>query len=97
MRSDNGGKFVRARKNFAMQSITGTSLRFTTTFSNATTSGPLTHLLGYGGVWERCIRTVRKVLRALTKEQVLDDEGQIAYLYFYISNPMKIVRYAILL
>ena len=46
MRSDNGGKFVRARKNFAMQSITGTSLRFTTTFSNATTSGPLTHLLG---------------------------------------------------
>lgn len=28
-----------------------------------------------GGVWERCIRTVRKVLDAVTKEQVLDDEG----------------------
>lgn len=28
----------------------------------------------HGGVWERCIRTVRKVLNALMKEQVLDDE-----------------------
>lgn len=27
-----------------------------------------------GGVWERCICTVRKVLNAITKEQVLDDE-----------------------
>ena len=27
------------------------------------------------GVWERCIRTVRKVMNALLKEQVLDDEG----------------------
>ncbi|KAK2557870.1 hypothetical protein P5673_019847 [Acropora cervicornis] len=29
----------------------------------------------YGGTWERCIRTVRKVLNALVREQVLDDEG----------------------
>lgn len=29
----------------------------------------------HGGVWERCIRTVRKVLTALMKEQILDDEG----------------------
>ena len=29
----------------------------------------------YGGAWERCIRTVRKVLNALVREQVLDDEG----------------------
>ena len=29
----------------------------------------------HGGVWERCIRTVRKVLTALLKEQTLDDEG----------------------
>ena len=29
----------------------------------------------FGGVWERCIRTVRKVLVALMKEQTLDDEG----------------------
>ena len=29
----------------------------------------------HGGVWERCIRTVRKVMKALLKQQVLDDEG----------------------
>ena len=29
----------------------------------------------HGGAWERCIRTVRKVMKALLKEQVLDDEG----------------------
>ncbi len=29
----------------------------------------------HGGVWERCIRTVRKVLNAVMKEQVIDDEG----------------------
>jgi len=28
-----------------------------------------------GGRWERCIRTVRKVLNALVREQVLDDKG----------------------
>lgn len=27
------------------------------------------------GLWERCIRTVRKVMNALMREQVLDDEG----------------------
>ena len=31
----------------------------------------------FGGVWERCIRTVRKVLVALMKEQTLDDKGLI--------------------
>ena len=29
----------------------------------------------WGGVWERQIRTVRKILSSLLKEQVLDDEG----------------------
>jgi len=29
----------------------------------------------HGGVWERCIRTVRKVMNGLMKEQTLDDEG----------------------
>ena len=31
--------------------------------------------LHHGGVWERCIRTTRKVIKGMTKEQVLDDEG----------------------
>ena len=29
----------------------------------------------HGGVWERCIRTVRKIMLALLKGQTLDDEG----------------------
>ena len=29
----------------------------------------------HGGVWERCIRMMRKVMNALMMEQVLDDEG----------------------
>ena len=29
----------------------------------------------HGGVWERMIRSIRGILRALLKEQVLDDEG----------------------
>ena len=29
----------------------------------------------FGFVWEQCLRTVRKVLNALIKEQTLDDEG----------------------
>ena len=29
----------------------------------------------HGGPWEHCIRTVRKVLNTLVREQVLDDEG----------------------
>ena len=29
----------------------------------------------HGGVWERCIRTVRKVLSVVMKEQTLDDES----------------------
>lgn len=29
----------------------------------------------HGGVWERCIRTVRKITNAILKEQTLDDEG----------------------
>ena len=29
----------------------------------------------HGGVWERCIRTTRKVIKPVTKEQALEDEG----------------------
>lgn len=29
----------------------------------------------FGGVWERCIRSIRRILNALLNEQVLDDEG----------------------
>ena len=29
----------------------------------------------HGGVWEHCIRTVRNVMVALTREEILDDES----------------------
>ena len=29
----------------------------------------------HGGTWERCIRTVRKVLNAILNQEILDDEG----------------------
>ena len=29
----------------------------------------------HGGVWERCIRTIRKIMAALNKQQTIDDEG----------------------
>ena len=29
----------------------------------------------FGGIWERCIRTVRKILQALLREQITDDES----------------------
>ena len=36
--------------------------------------------LHHGGVWERCIRTTRKVMKALLKDQPLDDEGLLTLL-----------------
>ena len=29
----------------------------------------------HGGIWERCIRSVRRILRALLQKQSIDDEG----------------------
>lgn len=34
----------------------------------------------FGGVWERCIRTIRKVLNAILKEQRLDDKSLQTYM-----------------
>ena len=34
----------------------------------------------YGGVWERCIRTTRKILQPLLREQTTDDEGLVTLL-----------------
>ena len=33
--------------------------------------------LHHGGFWERCIRSIRRILRALLLEQTKDDEGLI--------------------
>ncbi|KXJ19734.1 hypothetical protein AC249_AIPGENE21546 [Exaiptasia diaphana] len=77
MRSDNGGNFKAGEKEIRQcieewnnEQIDDFMLQRNICWKFNT---PLASHMG--GVWERCIRTVRKVLLALLKEQVMDDEG----------------------
>ena len=77
IRSDNGSNFVGGEKelreainHWNHQQIHEFLLQESTKWTFNPPAG--SH---HGGVWERCIRTVRKVLAALLKEQTLDDEG----------------------
>ena len=77
MRSDNGTNFVGGNKELSsaipqwnVQQIHGFFLQKHIKWIFNPPSG--SH---HRGVWERCIRTVRKVLNAVLKEQALDDEG----------------------
>ena len=77
MRSDNGGNFVRGERELreAINSWNQSQIHdFLLQRNVKWTFNPPTGS-HHGGVWERCIRTVRKVLRALIKEQVLDEES----------------------
>ena len=77
MRSDNGGNFVGGEKelreavrNWNQDKIHNFLLAKNIKWSLNPPTGSHN-----GGVWERCIRTVRKVMGALAEEQPLDDEG----------------------
>ena len=77
MRSDNGGNFVKGERELRevvnewnQSQIHGYLVQRDIKWTFNPPAG--SH---QGGVWERCIRTVRKVMKALMKEQVLDDEG----------------------
>ena len=77
MRSDNGTNFVGGNKELSsaisqwnVQQIHGFFLQKHIKWIFNPPSG--SH---HGGIWERCIRTVRKVFNAVLKEQALDDEG----------------------
>lgn len=77
MRSDNGGNFVAGEKELRdavngwnQEAIHASLLKSNVKWIFNPPAG--SH---FGGVWERCIRTVRKVLNALLKQQTLDDEG----------------------
>lgn len=77
MRSDNGGNFVRGERELRKEIENWNQSRihdFLVQRNIKWTFNPpaASHR---GGVWERCIRTVRKVARAIAKEQILDDEG----------------------
>ena len=34
----------------------------------------------FGGFWERCIRTIRKILQALPREQITEDESLVTFM-----------------
>ena len=77
IRSDNGSNFVGGQKelkeaiaHWNQQQIHEFLLQKSTKWIFNPPAG--SH---HGGVWERCIRTVRKVIVALLKHQTLDDEG----------------------
>ena len=77
IRCDNGGNFVKGKKELrkAVQEWNQNQIHeFLLQQEIKWTFNPpaASH---HGGVWERCIRTVRKVMKALLKQQVLDDEG----------------------
>ena len=77
IRSDNGGNFVKGEKELrkALEEWNQNQIHeFLLQQEIKWTFNPpaASH---HGGVWERCIRTVRKVMKALLKQQVLDDEG----------------------
>ena len=77
MRSDNGGNFVKGERELRQEISKWNQAQihdFLVQRNIKWTFNPPTGS-HHGGVWERCIRTVRKVMRAITKEQLLDDEG----------------------
>ena len=77
IRSDNGGNLVRGEKELR-NAIGGWNQEVIAEFLlQRNVKWILNPPAGshHGGVWERCIRTIRKVMSALLKEQVLDGEG----------------------
>ena len=77
VRSDNGGNFVYGEKELR-EEIKGWNQHKIGEFllqQNVKWTFNPPGGSHHGGVWERCIRTVRKVIGALTKEQTLDEEG----------------------
>lgn len=82
MRSDNGGNFVRGEKELreAMREWNQEKIHNFLLGRNIKWSFNPPAGSHHGGVWERCIRTVRKVMGALAKEQPLDEEGLLTLL-----------------
>lgn len=93
IRSDNGGNFVRGERELReaieqwnQHKINEFMLQRNVKWSFNPPAG--SH---HGGIWERCIRTVRKVIGALMKEQVFDDEGLATfyiYIHIYLVGPI---------
>ena len=77
MRSDNGGNFVKGEKELKQAVIAWNQTQIHEALLQQNIRWTFNPPSGshHGGVWERCIRTVRKVMLATLKEQQLDDES----------------------
>ena len=75
--SDNGTNFSRGKKELRESIIAWNQEKIHENLlqRNIKWSFNLPYRLHYGGVWERCIRTTQKILRALLQEQATDDKG----------------------
>ena len=77
MRSENGGNFVKAKRELCEAVCDWNQSKihdFLLARNIRWIFNPPARSY-HGGVWEWCIRSVRKVIKALTKEEPLDDEG----------------------
>ena len=77
IRSDNGSNFVRGEKELREAIQEWNQLRIHDFLLAKNIEWVFNPPAGshHGGVWERCIRTTRKVMKALLQDQPLDDEG----------------------
>ncbi|KAK3739650.1 hypothetical protein QZH41_003863 [Actinostola sp. cb2023] len=77
MRSDNGGNFVKGEKDLREAINTWNQQKIHSYLLQQNVKWTFNPPAGshHGGVWERCIRTVRKIMNAILKEQTVDDEG----------------------
>ncbi|XP_068704648.1 uncharacterized protein [Montipora foliosa] len=82
MRSDNGGNFVIGERELreAVDEWNQTKIHSFLLSNNIKWIFNPPAASHHGGVWERCIRTTRKVMKALLKEQPLNDEGLLTLL-----------------
>jgi hypothetical protein len=77
IRSDNGGSFVRGEKEIRDGITAWNQSHIHTHLLQKGIDWIFNPPLGshHGGIWERCIRTARKILNSLLRQQVVDDDG----------------------
>lgn len=77
MRSDNGTNFVGAERELAEAISSWNLLQIHNSMLQKNVDWQFNPPAGshHGGVWERMIRMVRKIMNSVLKEQTLDDEG----------------------
>lgn len=77
MRSDNGTNFVAAERELreALQDLNQSRIADAVMEKGVKWIFNAPAASHHGGVWERQIRTVRKILNSIVRQQSLDDEG----------------------